>query len=65
MTTATVFSKRGAVSPTTEVGNNDAVVQVTVNVTLRGTAANVASDFTTITGTSWASSTVDVSWDKH
>lgn len=64
MTTATVFSKRGAVSPTTEPGGNDAVTQVTVNVTLRGSAANIASDFTTITGTNWASTTVDVSWDK-
>ena len=65
MTTATVFSKRGAVSPTTEPGGNDAVVQTTVNVTLRGSAANVATDFTTLTGTAWASTTVEISWDRH
>lgn len=64
MTTATVFGKRGATSPTTEPGGNDSVVQVTVHVTLRGSAANIATDFTTLTGTNWASSTAEITWQK-
>lgn len=64
MTTATVFSKRGAVSPTTEPGGNDAVVQATVNVTLRGSASQVAADFATLVGLSYTVTTADITWQK-